>query len=316
MDTTLVKKAAEAVNEINTVVLGKEEKVETIMLAMLADGHILLEDMPGVGKTTLALAFSKTLGIKCNRVQFTPDLMPSDLTGFSIYRREEERFVYQEGSIFCNLLLADELNRTSPKTQSALLEVMEEGKVSIEGMTREVPKPFLVIATQNPYGSAGTGRIPESQVDRFMISMTLGYPDFESEVKMASRVGAINQLEELKQIVLKEELLLMQKDIKDIYMDEVIYNYIVRLIGETRTHPYVAVGGSPRATIALVKMAKARGWLHNRGYVLPHDVKECFPYIMNHRLELKSNAKASQIKKEDIIRELLLNIKEPALGEE
>ena len=166
--------AREAMDQINQVIFGKEQEVEEILLAFLAGGHVLLEDIPGVGKTTLALAFSRTMDLECKRVQFTPDVLPSDLTGFSVYRREEEKFVYQPGSVFCNLLLADEINRTSPKTQSALLEVMEEGKVSVEGITRQVPVPFLVIATQNPTGTHGTQYLPEAQVDRFMITLTLG----------------------------------------------------------------------------------------------------------------------------------------------
>ena len=177
--------AQEAVEQVNQVVLGKEKEVKEAMLAFLSNGHILLEDIPGVGKTTMALAFSKVLGLEFKRVQFTPDVMPSDLTGFSIYRKEEEKFIYQQGSVFCNILLADEINRASPKTQSALLEVMEERKVSVEGVTRKVPLPFLVIATQNPYGSVGTQYLPEAQMDRFIIKMSLGYPDFESELSMA-----------------------------------------------------------------------------------------------------------------------------------
>ena len=166
--------------QVNRVILGKQAEVREIMLAFLADGHVLLEDIPGVGKTTLALAFSRAMQLDYRRIQFTPDVLPSDLTGFSIYRRDQEKFVYQEGSVFCNLLLADEINRTSPKTQSALLEVMEERRVTVEGVTRSVPDPFLVIATQNPVGAAGTQRLPEAQVDRFMVSLSVGYPDFDS----------------------------------------------------------------------------------------------------------------------------------------
>lgn len=183
------KKAEDVIEQVRQVILGKDSEIREVMLAFLAGGHILLEDIPGVGKTTLALAFSRAMSLNYRRIQFTPDVMPSDLTGFSIYRRETEQFVYQPGAVFCNLLLADEINRTSPKTQSALLEVMEERKVTVEGITREVPRPFLVIATRNPFGSAGMQPLPEAQMDRFMISMTLGYPDFESELAIAKSIG-------------------------------------------------------------------------------------------------------------------------------
>lgn len=188
-----VEKVNKVIHQVGQVILGKDEEVREVMTAFLADGHILLEDIPGVGKTTLALAFSKSLQLDYKRVQFTPDVLPSDLTGFSIYRRDEERFVYRKGSVFCNLLLADEINRTSPKTQSALLEVMEEREVTVDGITRRVGRPFLVIATQNPAGSAGTQMLPEAQMDRFTVSMTLGYPDFESELTMIQAVGKDRQ---------------------------------------------------------------------------------------------------------------------------
>lgn len=196
--------------QVNNVVLGKKEAVGEIMTAFLANGHVLLEDIPGVGKTTLAIAFSKAMNLDFKRVQFTPDILPSDLTGFSIYRREEERFVYRPGSVFCNLLLADEINRTSPKTQSALLEVMEERKVMVDGVTREVPVPFLVIATQNPAGAAGTQYLPEAQVDRFMISLSLGYPDYESELSMAKGIEPQAGYERICPVLTGEDLLEIQ----------------------------------------------------------------------------------------------------------
>ena len=204
-----VIKAHSVLNEINRVVLGKKDEIMEIMTAFLADGHVLLEDIPGVGKTTLALAFSRAMGLECKRVQFTPDVMPSDLTGFSVYKRDEEKFVYQEGSVFCNLLLADEINRTSPKTQSALLEVMEERKVSVDGVTRDAPSPFLVIATQNPSGTAGTQLLPEAQIDRFMITLSLGYPDYLSELEIARTSGAGARTDNVQPVISKEEFLTM-----------------------------------------------------------------------------------------------------------
>lgn len=310
-----VEKAREVVNLVNRVILGKEREVAEVMLAFLAGGHILLEDIPGVGKTTLALAFSRAMELEHRRVQFTPDVMPSDLTGFSIYRREEEKFVYQPGSVFCNLLLADEINRTSPKTQSALLEVMEERKVSVEGVTREVPKPFLVIATQNPAGSVGTQLLPEAQVDRFMASMTLGYPDFEHELAMAMSVGEESRVELIEPVIGCDELLWMQREIHQVYMKEEVYRYLLDLVTATRSHPHLEKGASPRATIALVKMAKSAAWFNGRGYVTPNDVLEQFPYTVSHRVSTNMSARMKNIPKSQILKQITETVKKPPMGE-
>lgn len=310
-----VKKAREAVEQVNKIIIGKEEIVKEIMLAFLANGHILLEDIPGVGKTTLALAFSKTLGLDCRRVQFTPDVMPSDLTGFSVYRKDEEKFVYQPGSVFCNLLLADEINRTSPKTQSALLEVMEEGKVSVEGTTRDVPKPFLVIATQNPYGAAGTQYLPEAQLDRFMASMSLGYPDYESELKMAMSTEERNRLDTIDPIVDKNALIEMQSKIHGVYIKESVYRYILDLISATREYRYFERGVSPRATIALVKLAKAAAWFEGREFATPNDVMERFPYVVSHRLSMNMTARMESVSKEQAIYDIIQSVEKPPMGD-
>ena len=311
----LSAKAEKVAAQVNKVVLGKEKEVEEVLLAFLAGGHVLLEDIPGTGKTTLALAFSKAMRLDCKRVQFTPDVMPSDLTGFSIYRREEEKFVYQPGSIFCNLLLADEINRTSPKTQSALLEVMEERKVSVEGVTREVPKPFLVIATQNPAGSAGTQFLPEAQVDRFMISASLGYPDFEHELAMAMTVGENSRTDSVETIIGKDELLKMQHEIYEVYIKESVYRYVLELVTATRQHQYLDRGASPRATIALVKMAKSAAWYQGRDFVTPNDAAEQFPYTVMHRISLNTAARMEGVSKAKIIKEIIDTVKKPPLGE-
>lgn len=310
-----VKKAREAVEQVNKIIIGKEEIVKEIMLAFLANGHILLEDIPGVGKTTLALAFSKTLGLDCRRVQFTPDVMPSDLTGFSVYRKDEEKFVYQPGSVFCNLLLADEINRTSPKTQSALLEVMEERKVSVEGTTRDVPKPFLVIATQNPYGAAGTQYLPEAQLDRFMSSMSLGYPDYESELKMAMSIDERSRLDTIETIVDKNALIEMQSEIHGVYIKESVYRYILDLISATREYRYFERGVSPRATIALVKLAKAAAWYEGRDFATPNDVMERFPYVVSHRLSMNMNARMDGVSKEQAIYDIIQSVEKPPIGD-
>ncbi|MEY8236514.1 MoxR family ATPase [Lachnospiraceae bacterium 66-29] len=309
------KRAREVVKQVSQVILGKEQEIKELMLAILANGHILLEDIPGVGKTTLALAFSKALDLEYKRVQFTPDVMPSDLTGFSIYRREEERFVYQQGTVFCNLLLADEINRTSPKTQSALLEVMEEYKVTVEGVTREVPKPFLVIATQNPYGSSGTQLLPEAQVDRFMISMTLGYPDFEHELSMAMSVGEASRLDLIRSKLNRETLQSMQKQLHNIYIKEEIYRYLLQLITMTRVHPGIKRGASPRATIALVKMAKAAAWFDGRDYVTPNDVRAQFPYVVSHRVLFHGSGRMGHTQREQQIEEIAKEVQKPPIGE-
>lgn len=310
----LHQKIITAENQINRVILGKENVVEEVLLAFLANGHVLLEDIPGVGKTTLALAFAGTIGLDSKRVQFTPDVMPTDLTGFSIYSRRNEEFVFQPGSVFCNLLLADELNRTSPKTQSALLEVMEEGKVSVEGITRQIPQPFLTIATQNPYGSAGTQMLPEAQIDRFLISLSMGYPDFEQELLMAKEIGNRDRIQDIIPVMNRQELLEAQKAIHSVYINDEVYRYLLSLIIETRNHPDIERGVSPRATIALVKMAKAYAWKKGRNYVVPRDIKTQYSYVVNHRLELFPSARMQGIEKEDVIRQILRKIKAPVMS--
>ena len=310
-----VGKAAKVIEQVNKVILGKDRKVKEIMTAFLAGGHILLEDIPGVGKTTLATAFSKAMKLDCKRVQFTPDVMPSDLTGYSVYRSDLGQFVYQPGSVFCNLLLADEINRTSPKTQSALLEVMEERKVSVEGITRDVPDPFIVIATQNPYGNAGTQSLPEAQMDRFMITMSIGYPDFESEMDMAMSVGKIGRTDMVEPVITAEDVREMQEEIYEVYMNKSIYKYIVELVKATRESEYIERGASPRATIALVKMSKAWAWLNGRDYVIPSDVGTQFEYVISHRIVPDMSARMEKLSKSDIINNFVKSVIRPVVGE-
>lgn len=310
-----VGKATKVIEQVNKVILGKDRKVKEIMTAFLAGGHILLEDIPGVGKTTLATAFSKAMKLDCKRVQFTPDVMPSDLTGYSVYRSDLGQFVYQPGSVFCNLLLADEINRTSPKTQSALLEVMEERKVSVEGITRDVPDPFIVIATQNPYGNAGTQSLPEAQMDRFMITMSIGYPDFESEMDMAMSVGKIGRTDMVEPVITAEDVKEMQEEIYEVYMNKSIYKYIVELVTATRESEYIERGASPRATIALVKMSKAWAWLNGRDYVIPSDVGTQFEYVISHRIVPDMSARMEKLSKSDIINNIVKSVKRPVVGE-
>ncbi len=310
-----VGKAAKVIEQVNKVILGKDREVKEVMTAFLAGGHILLEDIPGVGKTTLATAFSKAMKLDCKRVQFTPDVMPSDLTGYSVYRSDLGQFVYQPGSVFCNLLLADEINRTSPKTQSALLEVMEERKVSVEGITRDVPDPFIVIATQNPYGNAGTQSLPEAQMDRFMITMSIGYPDFESEMDMAMSVGKMGRADMVEPVITAEDVKKMQEEIYEVYMNKSIYKYIVELVTATRESEYIERGASPRATIALVKMSKAWAWLNGRDYVIPSDVGTQFEYVISHRIVPDMSARMEKLSKSDIINNIVKSVKRPVVGE-
>ena len=241
--------------------------------------------------------------------------MPSDLTGYSVYRSDLGQFVYQPGSVFCNLLLADEINRTSPKTQSALLEVMEERKVSVEGITRDVPDPFIVIATQNPYGNAGTQSLPEAQMDRFMITMSIGYPDFESEMDMAMSIGKTGRTDMVEPVITAEDVKEMQEEIYEVYMNKSIYKYIVELVKATRESEYIERGASPRATIALVKMSKAWAWLNGRDYVIPSDVGTQFEYVISHRIVPDMSARMEKLSKSDIINNIVKSVKRPVVGE-
>lgn len=299
---------------VNQIILGKAKQTREILAAMLAGGHVMLEDIPGVGKTTLAVTFSELLGFQWNRVQFTPDVLPSDLTGFSIYRRDTQRFEYQEGAVFCNLLLADELNRTSPKTQSALLEVMEEQQVTVDRETRKVPSPFFVIATQNPSGAAGTQPLPPAQIDRFMVSMSLGYPDLENEIAMAKGETVRKNKGKIQQKADIPAFREMQQQAEQVYIDDDLYEYIVKLISATRESPYLEYGASPRGTIALVRMAKAAAWLRGRDFVVPEDVKEQFPYVVRHRMILNGKARIDGISKEQMMTSVLQSIRMPEIG--
>lgn len=299
------------VTEVKKAVIGKDECIRKVMAGILAGGHILIEDIPGVGKTTLALAFAKSMGMSWHRIQFTPDVLPADITGFSMYDKYTGEFKYQEGAVMCNLLLADEINRTSPKTQSALLEVMEEGTVTIDKVTREVPKPFVVIATENPIGSSGTQMLPESQLDRFFISMKIGYPEIHHEIEIIKGNQTGGLLENVSPVINAEGLLLIQREVEEVYVHDVIYEYIGELITQTRIHPMIEVGISPRGTIALAKMTKAMAYLSGREYCIPNDVKEMFESVARHRIQLNSKARINHLKVEDIIVEIVKKVEEP-----
>ena len=304
--------AKAVMEEVARVVTGKDDCIKKAFAAILAGGHILIEDVPGVGKTTLAVAFSKVMGLENHRVQFTPDVLPADILGFNMYRKETGDFVYYPGTIMCNLFLADEINRTSPKTQSALLEVMEEGKVTVDGVSREVPKPFIVMATQNPKGSAGTQLLPESQLDRFMICMSMGYPDVKSEIAIARGRSSSANMVELQPVIGAQELEALCGIVEDVYMSESIYTYIVALVGKTRENSYIELGVSPRGTIACVRMAKAWAFLQGRNYVMPEDVADIFIDIVKHRIVLNTKARVTHMTEEAILSEILSVTKQPA----
>ena len=306
-----MQKAGKIIAEVEKAVIGKSECIRKVMMAMLAGGHILIEDIPGVGKTTLALAFSRACDLKQNRVQFTPDVLPSDITGFSIYHKETGAFTYQPGAAMCNLFLADEINRTSPKTQSALLEVMEEGNVTVDGVTREVPRPFLVMATQNPIGSAGTQMLPESQLDRFMICMSMGYPDIENEIAIIKGRDTGNPSDEIQPVIEADELLAMQQEVEQVFIHDAIYSYIAKLVAGTREHPMLELGVSPRGTLALTRIAKAAAYLDGRGYVTPYDVAGVMKDVALHRIKLNSKARVNQVTGDAVLDIILEKIPKP-----
>lgn len=303
--------AVEIIREVKKAVVGKDDVIEQIMTAIIGGGHILIEDMPGVGKTTMALAISKAMGIQEKRVQFTPDVMPADLTGFSMYQKETGRFVYQPGAVMCNLFLADEINRTSPKTQSALLEVMEEGCVTVDGVTRSTGRPFVVIATENPEGSAGTQLLPESQLDRFMICIRMGYPTVEEEVEILKRRQMGNPVNEVQNVTGAEQILWMQEEASQVFIHDSVFEYIANLAKATREHELLTAGLSPRGTVALAAMGRARAWLKGRNYVLPGDIQTVFGSVALHRIRLNTKAKVGHARPEEILEQVLMQVKEP-----
>ncbi|MBP1567707.1 MAG: MoxR family ATPase [Oscillospiraceae bacterium] len=299
------------IDEVKKAVIGKDKIIIKILLAVLSRGHILLEDIPGVGKTTLALAFSKALSLDYNRVQFTPDVLPTDITGFTVYNKHTGSFEFKPGASMTNLLLADEINRTSSKTQSALLEIMEEGKVTVDGVTHELPKPFIVMATQNPIGSVGTQELPESQLDRFMIKISMGYPDLESETEILKLKSNYSPLDFISEVADTETLISLQKVVENIHVDDKIYTYIAKLAQATREHPMIKLGISTRGAIALMQISKATALLKGRDYVIPDDVMYMYHDVFSHRLILNSNARINNVSTVQILDEIASQVKHP-----
>lgn len=308
------QKALSIMNEIGKAVIGKDAIIRKVLMAILAQGHILLEDTPGVGKTTLALAFSKTMDLDHKRIQFTPEIMPADVVGFSIYNKATGKLEYQPGAALCNLLLVDEINRASSKTQSALLEVMEEGCITLDGVTRETPKPYTVIATQNPVGSAGTQLLPESQMDRFMVRLSMGYPELEDEVKILKKKQKCDLLKLVKQVADAQEILQMQQQAEAVYIDEDIYFYIARLAAATRENPLIRLGVSPRGSIALARMSQSAAWLAGRDYVIPSDVQLVLFDVFEHRLVLDSQARIGNTTGHSLLNDMIKAVSPPDIA--
>lgn len=303
----------EVLEEVRKAVVGKDRVLLWVLTTILAKGHILLEDIPGVGKTTLALAFSKVLGLEYGRVQFTPDVLPSDITGYSLYQKESGVMRYQPGAVLCNLFLADELNRATSRTQSALLEAMEEGQVTVDGQTHRLPEPFIVIATQNPVGAAGTQLLPDSQMDRFTVRLSMGYPDPKAECAMVTARQRGNPLDTLRQVISRQELAALQEQAAQVYLHPDLVSYIVKLIDRTRSHDELLRGASPRATLSVAAMAKAFALLQGRDYVNPADIQSVFCDTVSHRLLLKPEAESRGRNARKLLEETLKAVAQPKL---
>lgn len=311
-----LKKSKTVLREVRKAVIGKDDIICKVYMAIIAGGHVLLDDIPGVGKTTMAHAFANALGLEYNRIQFTPDVMPSDITGFSMYNRQTGKFEFKQGAAMCNMLLADEINRTSPKTQSALLQIMEESRVTVDGNTYDLPEPFIVIATQNPIGSIGTQKLPESQMDRFMIRLSMGYPKMEDEISIMK-----NRLEPDKRDI-QVECVLNEGDIKEIkdkvasiYVDDSIYEYVAKIVAKTRVRENIIQGVSPRGSIALIAMAKAEAFLRGNEYVLPSDIKNIVIETFAHRVVTNvAGAAGNEMAKKEI-KDILRTVPVPQIGE-
>ena len=300
---------------INSVIAGKEAVVEKVLMAILSGGHVLLEDVPGVGKTTLAISFARTLGLDTRRVQFTSDTMPSDILGFSVYNRDTGNFDYKPGAVMTNLLLADEINRTSSKTQSALLEAMEEYHVTVDGQTYPLPEPFVVLATQNPVGSAGTQLLPAAQLDSFLIRTSMGYPDAKSQIDILKERHHENPLDKLTAAVSREQLLSLMNDARQVHIADPVYAYVVDLVTATRENEFIELGVSPRGALALCRMAKSCAFVRGRDYVIPEDVAAVFDDVCCHRLVLSAKARLHRLSAADVTAEIVKTVKMPQVQE-
>ena len=311
---SIVEDTQNILTQVRKVVVGKESVLAWVLAAIMAKGHILLEDIPGVGKTTMAVAFSRALGLSYNRVQFNPDILPSDITGYSVLNPATSELEYRPGAVLCNLLLADELNRATSRTQSALLESMEERQVTVDGVTRKIPEPFAVIATQNPAGAAGTQLLPDSQVDRFMVSLSLGYPDPKDEVTMLLQLQGKDPMDTVEPVMDAQSLARMQQTVSETFVAEEIGRYIVSLVNATRGNALLMRGASPRATLALASMAKAVARMRGRDYVVPKDVQDAFVTTVAHRIQVSAEAEGKDLTEQKVLKSILSSVPAPELS--
>ena len=312
--TQLSELMIELVKQIEKVIIGKETAVKMLITSLISGGHVLIEDVPGTGKTTLAMALSKATSLSCRRVQFTPDVMASDITGFTMYNKASERFEYRQGLIMTNIFIADEINRTSPKTQSSLLEAMEEKKVTVDGVAHTLPEPFMVIATENEFGYVGTFPLPEAQLDRFLLKLSLGYPDLKDEMMILHTRKISDPLDNIKPICSAADIIASTNAVKEIHIDPAIYKYIVEIVSTTRNHPFVSLGASPRASLALMRAAQSCAFMDGRDYVTPEDIAQMTTYVLPHRIHLTQEARVKHITVDNVIAEILKAIKPPFTG--
>jgi MoxR-like ATPase len=293
------------ITRVESVMIGKRDAILKTFLAMLSGGHVLIEDVPGVGKTMLVRAVAQSIGCSFQRIQFTPDVLPSDITGVSVYNPATLQFEYRSGPLMANLVLADEINRTSPRTQSALLEAMEERRVTVDGVTRRLPEPFILLATQNPLDFEGTYRLPEAQLDRFLLRIKLGFPDPMQEVELLNRMQQLHPIDSLRPIVMAEDIVRMQREVRAVHVDEAIKHYMVLIAQSTRAHADIALGASPRASLAWMRAAQAHAYMHGRAYVVPDDAKETAMAVLAHRLVLSPQARMMGVPGEELLAHLI-----------
>jgi MoxR-like ATPase len=299
------------IENVERVIIGKHEEVELALIALVCQGHVLIEDVPGVGKTVLAKSIARSIGCSFKRIQFTPDLLPSDVTGVNIYNQRTGEFEFRPGPVFAQIVLADEINRATPKTQSALLEAMEERQVTVEGVTHPLPRPFMVMATQNPIEYEGTFPLPEAQLDRFLMRISLGYPPKADEITILESQQKVHPLEEIGQVATVEELLFVQEAVRDVYVDKLVKEYVVEIVNATREHQEVYLGASPRGSLALFRTAQARAALHGRDYVIPDDIKALAEPTLAHRLIVSPGARIRNVDTKAIIAEILSTVPVP-----
>lgn len=309
-----VKLLQSIVENVEKVIIGKRSAVELALIALACNGHVLIEDVPGVGKTSLVSSLAKSINASFKRIQFTPDILPSDITGFSIFNQKTGEFEYRQGAIMSQIILADEINRTSPKTQASLLEVMEENQVTVDGITYRVPKPFMVLATQNPVEYLGTYPLPEAQIDRFFMKVTIGYPTPSEESNILTRFRQGSPLTDLKPVADSNDIIAVQEEVKQVYVDNSLNNYIVDIVNETRKHGDVALGSSPRGSLALFRATQAWAFYNRRNYVIPEDIKAMAVPVLSHRIILKQEAKLKKISANDIIYSILSNVRVPVVN--